>query len=99
VLKAHREWTRRLTNDPDGYVGPLGNALFALSGKRLLAGVLPAALKRVRFVDDPGLDTLRTFAVWRHDLGFDRAESDLNGLCDTSALQRASAAGRRIPVR
>jgi hypothetical protein len=62
--------------------------------KIALGRQLPAALKRVRFVDDPGLDTLRTFAIWRHDLGFDRAEPDLNGLCDTSALQRASRADR-----
>jgi NitT/TauT family transport system substrate-binding protein len=91
VLKAHRAWTRRLTSEPDLHAAELGDALFTLNGKRLPPGVLPAALKRVRFVDDPGLDTLRTFATWKRDLGFDRAEVDLGALVDTAALNRASA--------
>ena len=92
VLKAHRTWTRRLTDEPEKYQAALGDALFTLSGKRLPPGVLPAALQRVRFVDDPGLDTLRTFAIWKHDLGIDRAEADIGGLVDTTALKRASSA-------
>jgi NitT/TauT family transport system substrate-binding protein len=92
VLKAHRTWTRRLTDEPEKYQAALGDALFALGGKRLPPGVLPAALKRVRFVDDPGIDTLRTFAIWKHDLGIDRAEADIGGLVDTTALKRASSA-------
>jgi NitT/TauT family transport system substrate-binding protein len=91
VLKAHRSWTQRLAKEPDAHAAELGDALFTLSGKRLPAGVLPAALKRVRFTDDPGLDTLRTFATWKHDLGLDRGEVDLGALVDTSALERASA--------
>jgi NitT/TauT family transport system substrate-binding protein len=93
VLKVHRAWTRRLTSEPEAHAAELGDALFTLSGKHLPPGVLPAALKRVRFVDDPGLDTLRTFANWKHDLGFDRGEADLGALVDTSALERASAGG------
>lgn len=94
VLKAHRAWTRRLAEEPDAHSAELGDALFTLTGKRLPPGVLPAAIKRVRFVDDPGMDTLRTFAMWKHDLGFDREEVDLNGLVDTTALKRASATER-----
>lgn len=94
VLKAHRLWTRRLVDEPDAHSAELGDALFTLTGKRLPPGVLPAAIKRVRFVDDPGMDTLRTFAMWKHDLGFDREEVDLNGLVDTSALKRASVSER-----
>jgi NitT/TauT family transport system substrate-binding protein len=88
VLRAHRTWTRRLTGEPDKYLNALGDALFALTGKRLAAGILPAALERVRFVDDPSMDTLRVFASWKRDLGFDRSRTDLSGLVDTTALQR-----------
>jgi NitT/TauT family transport system substrate-binding protein len=80
VLKVHRQWTHRLAEEPEKYRAPLGDALFTLSGKRLPPGVLPPALARVRFVDDPGLDTLRTFAIWKHDLGFDRSVVDVTGL-------------------
>jgi NitT/TauT family transport system substrate-binding protein len=83
VLKVHHEWTRRLAAEPEKYRAPLGDALFTLTGKRLPPGVLPPALARVRFVDDPGLDTLRTFAIWKHDLGFDRSVADVTGLVVT----------------
>jgi NitT/TauT family transport system substrate-binding protein len=93
VLRVHRAWTRRLTDDPEKYVGSLGDALFSLTGKRLAAGILPAALRRVRFVDDPNLDTLHTFALWKRDLGFDPGIVDLNGLVDTAALKAVSVVG------
>jgi NitT/TauT family transport system substrate-binding protein len=91
LLKVHRAWTRKLTSEPDAHTTELDDALSALNGKRLPPGVLTAALHRVRFTDDPGLDTLRTFATWKHDLGFDRGDVDLGALVDTSALERASA--------
>ncbi|HEV3190652.1 MAG TPA: aliphatic sulfonate ABC transporter substrate-binding protein [Polyangiaceae bacterium] len=91
ILRAHRTWTRRLTDDPDTFLNPLGEALLALTGKRLAEGILPAALKRVRFVDDLSTDSLRTFASWKRDLGFDRGATDLGGLVDPGPLQRASA--------
>lgn len=92
MLRVHRSWTKRLTADPDKLAAPLGDALFALNGKRLGAGVLSEALRRVRFIDDPSMDTLRTFQTWKHDLGFDRGPPvELNGLVDSTQLQRASA--------
>jgi NitT/TauT family transport system substrate-binding protein len=91
VLKVHRSWTQRLAADPAHYAGALGDALFALNGKRLAEGILPAALKHVRFTDDPGVTTLQTFAIWRKDLGFDSTVTDLNGLVDDSALKRLAA--------
>jgi len=94
VLRAHRAWTKRLTDDPDIYVGALGDALFSLTGKRLAGGILPVAIKRVRFVDEPDLETFRTFAAWKRDLGFDKDAVDLNGLVDTAALERASVAAQ-----
>jgi NitT/TauT family transport system substrate-binding protein len=92
MLRVHRTWTQKLAADPDRYAGALGDALFGLTGKRLAEGILPAALKRVRFTDDPGAGTLQTFAIWRHDLGFDPNVADLNGLVDDAALKRLAAA-------
>lgn len=92
LLRVNRIWTRRLAAEPEKYAGALGDALFGLTGKRLGAGILPAALKRVRFTDDPGISTLQTFAIWRHDLGFEPAVADLNGLVDEGALKRVAAA-------
>jgi NitT/TauT family transport system substrate-binding protein len=97
VLAAHREWTRKLNAEPDAHVAELADALFTLTGKRLQPGVLPAAMKRVRFVDDPGLDTLRTFATWKRDLGFDRGDfgaDDLRTLVDTTALKPSAPLAR-----
>jgi NitT/TauT family transport system substrate-binding protein len=87
VLKVHRQWTKRLAEEPDKYRAPLGDALFTLTGKRLPPGVLPPALARVRFTDDPGLDTLRTFANWKHELGFDHAAVDVAGIVATPPSQ------------
>ncbi|MGH7440036.1 MAG: ABC transporter substrate-binding protein [Polyangiaceae bacterium] len=93
VLKAHRAWTARLTSEPAAHVAELGDALFTLTGKRLPPGVLPVAIARVRFVDDPGLSTLRTFATWKHDLGLERGGGSLDtqALVDPTAMERASA--------
>jgi len=99
VLRVQRAWTKRLNEDPDRYVSALGDALFGLTGKRLGPAILPLALRRVRFVDDPSPETMATFAAWKADLGFDRHDSpggrgpaDLDALVDTAALRRASAA-------
>jgi NitT/TauT family transport system substrate-binding protein len=91
LLRAHRTWTRRLTDDPRKYVPELGDALFALSGKRLGAAVLGPALERVKFTDAPHEDTLSTFASWTRDLGFERQPVDLNGLVDAKILGRLRA--------
>ena len=50
ILRVHIEWTQKLARSPDGHLEPLGDALFALTGKRLPPGVLPAAMKRIAFV-------------------------------------------------
>ncbi|MFZ8504558.1 hypothetical protein ACO1M4_14060, partial [Staphylococcus aureus] len=69
-------------------LGALGDALFTLTGKRLPAGVLPTAMKRVRFTNDVHEETLRTFATWTYDLGFERRAIDTHGLVDTSILTK-----------
>jgi NitT/TauT family transport system substrate-binding protein len=91
VLRAHRVWTDRLTRDPGTYAAPLGDALFGLTGKRLGASILKDSLARVKFTDDPNASTLKTFASWTHDLGFERYPVDLNDLVDTKILQQLLA--------
>jgi NitT/TauT family transport system substrate-binding protein len=88
ILRAHREWTRRLTEAPEAHVAELGDALFALTGKRLAEGVLAAAIQRVRFIDEPLESTLATFARFSHELGFERKKLDLAPLVDTGVLRR-----------
>jgi NitT/TauT family transport system substrate-binding protein len=91
VLASHRSWTRRLTQEPSKYASQLGDALFGLTGKRLDRSIVGPALERVKFTDDPHDDTLRTFATWTHDLGFEREVVDLNGLVDTKILSKLRA--------
>jgi NitT/TauT family transport system substrate-binding protein len=91
VVGAHRIWTQRLNQEPEKYTPALGDALFALTGKRLDAPVVKAALGRVKFTDDPHVSTLKTFASWAHDLGFEREAVDVSNLVDTKILDKALA--------
>jgi NitT/TauT family transport system substrate-binding protein len=94
VLGAHRAWTDRVAAEPAKYAPALGDALFALTGKRLDPAVVRDALGRVKFTSDPNARTLRTFAAWTHDLGFERETVDLGNLVDTTILDK-SVADRR----
>lgn len=94
VLAAHRALTRRLIDDPDGQVPALADALFALNGKRLPAGVLANAIRRVKFTDEPLASTLATFATWTHDLGFERRSIDVAGLVDDAILHQLKSEER-----
>ena len=91
VLGVHRAWTKKLVDAPADHVPALGDALFALTGKRLPEGVLPAAMKRVKLSDAIHDETLRTFAAWTHDLGFEKRAIDTNGLVDTTILRALEA--------
>jgi NitT/TauT family transport system substrate-binding protein len=91
VLRAHRAWTRRLNQDSETYAPALGDALFALTGKRLDPAIVKPALARVKFTDDPHDDTLRTLAGWTHDLGFEREPVNLSNLVDAKILGRLRA--------
>jgi NitT/TauT family transport system substrate-binding protein len=97
VLAAHHAWTQRLSAQPEAYVAPLGDALFALTGKRLPPAVLPRALGRVRFLDDPGAATLETYARWRFELGFEQAAADLSDLVDPRALEHGATVSKATP--
>jgi NitT/TauT family transport system substrate-binding protein len=93
LLAAHRAWTRKLSEAPQSYVDQLGDALFALTSKRLPAGVIGPALGRVKFTDSPHQETLRAYATWMSDLGFQRAGVDVNDLFDTKILDKLRTQG------
>ena len=95
LLVAHRAWTSRLVEAPDAHVSELSDALRGLTGKRLDASILGPALHRVTFTDDPLEDSLRTFAQWTRDLGFDRGSPDVSRLVDRTLLTKLVAAGAR----
>jgi len=93
VLRVHHAWTQRLTENPKEYEPKLEDALFALTNKRFPKSVLPAALARVKFTDDPGEKTFRTLGDWTFELGFDRQKADLTGLFDTTILRKLREQG------
>lgn len=88
VLSVHRSFTEKLTSDAAGQVGPLGDALFALNGKRLPEGVLAKAITRVKFIDTPDIETLDTLATWSFDLGFEKTRPDLATMIDPSFAKK-----------
>ena len=88
VLRVHRDWTVRLQQQPDAYLGQLDDALFALTSGRLPPGVLASALHRVKFTDEPLADTLRTLGDWTYEVKLIQEPVKLDGLIDTTILQR-----------
>lgn len=92
VLNVHHSWTTKLQTKPDAHLQPLGDALFALLGKRLPEGVLPAAMKRIKFTDKPGAASFEAFAAWSAQLGFTRSAVPLTQLIDTAILDRIVSA-------
>ncbi len=87
-LRVHRNWTRRLTDDPAAHVARLGDALFSLTQKKLPPTVLTDAIKRVRFGDEPLPASLEAMNRWMHELGFSRTAGTIDGLVDTSLLHK-----------
>ena len=88
VLTVHRNWTARLTKEPDKYVPQLEESLFALTQKKLPPGVMKSALGNTKFTDDPLPHTFDTMAGWSFDLGFQRDKTDTKGLIDTTILRK-----------
>ena len=87
ILAIHRKWTQKLQSDPDSTLPQLGDALFALTNKRLPGGVLAASLRHTLFTEDPLVDSLKTMVGWSVDLGVTREPFPLDGLIDTSILK------------
>ena len=88
VLGVHAQWTQRLRDNPAAYSSQLGDALFALSGKKLPPGVLDASLKNVEFTLDPLDETFQTMGQWAYDVGFAKEPAKLENLIDTTLLQQ-----------
>jgi NitT/TauT family transport system substrate-binding protein len=97
ILRVHRNWTQRLNGNPGQYEAQLDEALFGLTNKRFPKKVLPEALARVKFVDDPGEQTFRALGEWSYDLGFDRQKPDLTGLFDATILRKLQQQGGGAP--
>jgi NitT/TauT family transport system substrate-binding protein len=93
ILNVHRDWTARLAAEPDKHLPQLEAALFALTNKKLPAGVVKSALDNTSFTDDPQAHTFATFAQWSYDLNFARDVTDVTGLIDTSILRKLEASG------
>lgn len=88
VLRVNHTWTRRLQAEPERYAGQLGDALLALTGKRLPAGVSEQALRRVAFTDEPMPETFERMGRWSYELGFLRRVPRLDRLFDRTVLDR-----------
>lgn len=100
VLRVHRDWTVRLQQQPDAYLGQLDGALFALTSGHLPPGVLASALHRVKFTDEPLADTLRTLGDWTYEVKLIQEPVKLDGLIDTAVLQRVrSSAPATAPTK
>jgi NitT/TauT family transport system substrate-binding protein len=93
VLRVHHDWTGRLTKEPEKHVPQLEQALFALTTKKLPAGVAKSALGNTKFTDDPLPHTFDAFAAWSSELGFTKSRTDTKGLIDTTVLQKVRAGG------
>jgi NitT/TauT family transport system substrate-binding protein len=91
LLGVHVMWTQRLRASPTAYTSQLGEALFALSGKKLPPGVLDAAIKNVEFTVDPLDETFQVMGQWAYDVGYAREPAKLDGLVDTTLLQQVKA--------
>jgi len=88
ILGVHLDWTAKLQKNPQQYAGPLGEALFALSGKKLPPGVLVDSLKNVEFTPDPLPETFNTMGQWAAELGFAKGPPKVEALIDTALLQQ-----------
>jgi hypothetical protein len=88
MLRVHRQWTQKLSNDPQKYLPELESAMLALNGRKLPAGVLRDAIGRVEFTDEPLEKSLEAFARWSYELEFFRRPLKLDGLVDVSVLRQ-----------
>ena len=92
ILTVHRRWTKRLNDDPIGVLPQLEAGLFRLTNKKLPAGVLAAALPRVKFTDEPLEDTFNTMGQWANELGFSQQPPKLQAPFDLTILRRLQEA-------
>jgi NitT/TauT family transport system substrate-binding protein len=88
MLRVHREWTRRLQDDALAHAPALSAGLESLTGKPMPEDIIRVALSRVRFTESALDATLETFARWAYELGFSRHAPSVEGLVDTTILDR-----------
>ena len=93
LLRVHRAWTKKLQDEPEKQIPQLESALFSLTSKKLPAGVLPQALARIKFSDDPLPGTFESYGAWSFELGFTSQKPESVGLIDTTILQKLQHEG------
>ena len=98
-LRVHRAWTKRLQEQPAQCVPMLASALVSLTGKKLPSSVLPAALARIKFSDEPLPQTFQSLADWSAELGFVGGKIDLTGLIDTTILRKLQQGSSTQPAK
>ncbi len=91
MLRVHRNWTQRLTSEPQKHAVALNDALGGLTGKKLALGIVESSLKNVKFTDDPLDETLATMGQWAFELGFLVKQPELKGFADLTLLRRLQA--------
>lgn len=91
-VQVHREWTRKLQDDAQGQLPALSAALFDLTTKKLPEGVLPQAIARVKFTDDPLPESIQTMAQWAYELEFAKQTPKLEGLVDPAFATNGAGA-------
>jgi NitT/TauT family transport system substrate-binding protein len=91
MLEVHVAWTEKLASDPDKHAPALGDALAALTGKRLPLGVLPVAMKRVKFTTSLEPATFERYAKWSWELGFERKPIAIADLLDDKVTKEVHA--------
>ncbi|HVT88822.1 MAG TPA: ABC transporter substrate-binding protein [Tepidisphaeraceae bacterium] len=88
ILAVHQQWTRRLNTDLATQLPLLESALFKLTNKQLPPGVLADAIKRVKFTDDPLMETFQTMGQWAYDLQFAQQPPKLDNLFDLTIAKQ-----------
>ena len=90
-IQVHRKWTKKLQDDAQAQLPELSAALYALTTKKLPEGVLPQAIARVKFTDDPLPASIQTMAQWAYELEFAKQKPNLDGMVDPAFAEGAAA--------
>lgn len=85
-LAAHATLTSELQSHADTQAAAIAAGMTKLTGKKISAELIAAALANVKFTNDPLVETLKVQAEHSFDLGLYKEAADLKGLVDTSLL-------------
>lgn len=92
VLAVHIFWTDRLRIETERWLPDLEAELGKLTNSSLPAGVLKKAMGRVKFTDDVLAHTFTRNALWSLETGFVSDLPNIEGIVDTTILQKVRAA-------